>query len=114
MTRRDDAWLVVKTLQPGQAGTLKLQRHYGAALVCVRYREDVHGQTRRVTVELVIEDKPIRHRVVWATIPMGGVQQRAKAIAQGAVWHPQEKKWRMKARTAKLLDLDTSKPSKNP
>jgi hypothetical protein len=113
MTRRDIPWSVVKTLQPGQAGTVKLQRHYGAALVCVRYREDPQGQTRRITVELVIEDKPIRHHIVWATIPAGQIQQRATAIAQGAIWHPRQKMWRMKARTAKLLDLDTSKPCKN-
>jgi hypothetical protein len=106
MTRRDTAWPVVKSLRPGQAGTLRLQNHYGATLMCVRYREDPKGRTRRVTVELVIQEKPIRRNQVWVSIPMGQTELRAIAIAQGARWDPKNKLWRMRTSTAKLLDLD--------
>jgi hypothetical protein len=105
MTHRNDAWPVVKTLRPGQPGTLKLHRQHGPALVCVRYREDPVGQTRRITVELIVEDKPVRHRTVWVTIPADRSDLRASALARGATWHPQRKNWRMNVRTAKLLHL---------
>ena len=49
---------VVKTLLPAQPGTLKLQRRYGDALLCVRYREDAGGTTRYTIVELVVDSAP--------------------------------------------------------
>lgn len=48
-------WRTVRTLRPGDAGTVKLQRSFGDRLVCVRYRRDPAGR-RLVTVELVVAD----------------------------------------------------------
>jgi hypothetical protein len=49
---------VAKTLWPPQPGTLRLKRHYGAALVCVRYRIDSELGHRYTTVELMIDHAP--------------------------------------------------------
>lgn len=50
---------VTKTLQPGQPGTARWQHVYGEHLVCVRYREDLQANQRYVTVELVLEARPL-------------------------------------------------------
>jgi hypothetical protein len=104
----DTQWHVAKTLRPGDPGTLKLLRRYGHALVCVRYRENSQGDTRRVTVELALEDNPIQQRMIWTTIPKDRADLRAAAMKQGAVWNSQEKRWQMTVRLAKALGLVTS------
>lgn len=53
---------VTKTLQPGQPGTTRWQHAYGDHLVCVRYREDLQANARYVTVELVVETRPLRRQ----------------------------------------------------
>lgn len=53
---------VTKTLQPGQPGTTRWQHAYGNHLVCVRYREDLQANARYVTVELVLETRPLRRQ----------------------------------------------------
>jgi hypothetical protein len=58
-----EAWCtmrVTKTLWPPQHGTKRLKRHYGAQLVCVRYRHDRRMQHRYTTVELLIDHGPIK------------------------------------------------------
>lgn len=50
---------VTKTLQPGQPGTTRWQHVYGDKLVCVRYREDLQANARYVTVELILETRPL-------------------------------------------------------
>jgi hypothetical protein len=47
-----------RTLAPGQKGTKKLLREYGAQLVCVRYRYDAERRLRFTTVELIVEQSP--------------------------------------------------------
>lgn len=47
-----------RTLAPGQKGTKKLLRQYGAQLVCVRDRDDAERRLRCTTVELSIEQSP--------------------------------------------------------
>ena len=59
---------VIKTLRPAQPGTLKRQRRYGGALLCVRYREDASDTTRHTTVELVVETAPVQRRLTDRTI----------------------------------------------
>lgn len=48
-------------LKPGQNGTRRLQEKYGDALLCVRYRyDDVRG-VKLKTVEIIVDEKPLRH-----------------------------------------------------
>jgi hypothetical protein len=101
---------VVKTLRPAQPGTLKLQRHYGEALLCVRYREDASGTTRYTTVELVVDTAPVQRRltdraIVGVRIAWGEASVGARAKAMGAKWDSSAKLWRMTFKLARHLEL---------
>lgn len=70
----------------------------GAALVCVRYREDRDGRRQYTTVELVVSDRTSTHRgdgEVSVRIDYWETQLRAKAKQAGAIWDPVAKLWRM-------------------
>jgi hypothetical protein len=49
-----------KHLKPGQKGTLRLVEKYGDALLCVRYRYDEKQGRRIKTVEIVVEENPVK------------------------------------------------------
>ncbi|MDY6921765.1 MAG: hypothetical protein SV765_16320 [Pseudomonadota bacterium] len=51
---------VTKTLRPGDSGTKRLKQRYGDRLVCVRYRKDAGRQRRYTTVELIVDEAPVR------------------------------------------------------
>ncbi len=102
---------VTKTLRPHQPGTLKLLRHYGDALVCVRYREDGRGRRRCTTVELVIDEGPVRRRpsersIVYVPIALNESDLRRRASAMGAIWSPEYHAWRMTLRAATALGIE--------
>ncbi|WP_374569516.1 hypothetical protein [Ideonella sp.] len=106
-----DTTEVVKRLKPGQPGTRALQRRYGPALVCVRYRRDATtGHTRFTTVELVIDHGPPRRQpLVRVTIRFDDLDTRRQAIALGAEWDDVQKTWRMPRRAAIQLGLIKNK-----
>lgn len=105
-----DATEVVKRLKPGQAGTRALQRRYGPALVCVRYRKDAGGNTRYTTVELVVDHGPPRRQpLVRVAIRFNDPDTRRHAIALGAEWDATQKTWRMPRRAAIQLGLISNK-----
>ena len=45
----------LRTLRPGQKGTMKLLRQHGPSLLCVRYRYDDETREHLKTVELVVQ-----------------------------------------------------------
>ena len=97
-------------MRPGRPGTLKLMRRYGGALVCVRYREDALGQTRYVTVELVVDAVPVRKRLgarpmVWVAIAPAERALREAAAKRGATWSPIRRMWSMPQHVAESLGL---------
>lgn len=101
---------VTKTLRPHQPGTLRLLRHYGDALVCVRYREDGRGRRRCTTVELVIDEGPVQRRpnersIVYVPIALRESDLRLRASAMGATWSEERDAWRMTFRTATALGV---------
>jgi hypothetical protein len=51
---------VVKTLRAHQAGAQRWHERFGERLVCVRYREDPDACQRYITVEVLVDTKPIR------------------------------------------------------
>lgn len=101
---------VVKTLWPPQAGTVKLRRLYGAALVCVRYRHDSSGSHRYTTVEIVVDHAPVKihptRRFAEVTLRDEEHEMRATIQALGARWHKGRKVWLLDRRVAKRLGLD--------
>jgi len=48
-------------LKPGQNGTRRLQEKYGDALLCVRYRYDEVRGVKLKTVEIIVDERPLRH-----------------------------------------------------
>ncbi len=112
--KRDDfrqTW-VVKTLWPGQAGSIKLSRRYGEALVCVRYRHDATGQVRYTTIEVVVDQAPLPKvfaRQGTQSIHLAHTEStlRAKAIQHGAEWDEESKLWRLTTAAVKALGLES-------
>lgn len=108
---------VVRTLRPGQPGTARWLAQYGDGLVCVRYREDARHARRFVTVELVMEQRPIRattangrkdrhhHLTVSVRILPHERQHRLRAKTAGARWNPQTLLWQMPQHVAHSLGL---------
>lgn len=103
---------VVKTLWPGQRGTLKLVGRFGSKLICVRYRHDSSDLLRFTTVELVIDTAPVRGRrndekIYDVRIGLREYALQTEAKADGARWNPAERVWRMKGKSVKRLALYT-------
>jgi len=88
-------------LKPGQRGTKRLVKKYGAALVCVRYRYDAESRQRLKTVELIIEKTdwkppPVRYAaesLVPVQISASDLVLRAAIKAAGGRWNPDEQLW---------------------
>jgi hypothetical protein len=105
---------VKKTLWPPQPGTVRLLERFGAALLCVRYREDPSGLRRYVTVEIVVESgrtlRARRRGVEHALFPLGlapGERELRATIKQaGAQWHPGERLWYLPAVAIRRLGLE--------
>ncbi|KAF0220172.1 MAG: hypothetical protein FD174_1411 [Geobacteraceae bacterium] len=47
-------------LKPGQKGTMRLVEKYGEALLCVRYRYDEVRGVKLKTVEIVVDERPMK------------------------------------------------------
>jgi hypothetical protein len=106
--RAVSAWKVIKKHAPNQPGALKLAQQWGDALVCVRHRLDETGQTRVTTVELVVEQAPVRTRgaqLVGVQIAYAEKDLQAAARAAGATWDAAARLWRMPEKVARALRL---------
>jgi hypothetical protein len=104
---------VVKKVTPPQKGSQQWARHYGAALVCVRYREDPSRAARYTTVELVVDTRqlPLRpHTLVLVSIAPDDEATRRKAIELGAKWKRRDKAWLIPLHAAIQLDLTNLTP----
>ena len=100
---------VVKKLAPGAAGTLKLLEQYGDALVCVRYRHDTNDLCRWTTVELVVEQRPVRGAVdslLWVRIGRLEKSLQTTVKAAGGRWSPEERLWQVRRRLVSALGLE--------
>lgn len=99
---------VVKTLSPSSRGAKGLAERYGSALLCVRHRTDPEGKLRFITVELLVDRKPIKPRtdkIVGVRIGMHERSLQSLVRTAGAIWDPGEKLWRMPKRVVGILNL---------
>lgn len=115
-------------LLPGQKGTKSLQKQYGDALVCVRYRYDETNGKQLKTVEIIVSEKewtppgrtPPRFAegdivAVKIGVQEKSLQQQAKAV--GGRWDPAQKVWHIPfgciagTELEKLIIIET-KPTK--
>ena len=91
-------------LKPGQRGTKSLEKKYGDALLCVRFRYDAKLRQRLKTIELTVErsewtpppprftaDTLVPLRIEAADMPMW-----FQAKAAGGRWNPEKKLWFVK------------------
>lgn len=104
---------VVKKVTPPQKGSQQWARQYGAALVCVRYREDPRQATRYTTVELVVDTRQLAlqpQTLVLVSIAADDEATRRQAIALGAKWKRRDKAWLMPLHAAIQLDLTSLTP----
>jgi hypothetical protein len=108
-----DATIVHKRLKPGQPGTKGLLAQHGDALVCVRYREDTNSGQRFTTIELVVDQRPIRRQsLVRVNIAYNDADMRRIAQSLGAEWDPQTKAWQMPRAAAIRIGLIDNSPTK--
>lgn len=82
---------VTKKVAPSQPGARKLARRHGAALVCVRHRQNLEGTVRYTTVELVVEEIPITPRkpkTQWLAVRLRQAEPslRHQVMAHGGQW----------------------------
>jgi hypothetical protein len=113
---------VSKKIPPGQPGAKRWQDLHGDRLLCVRYRDDLATGQRLVTVELVVDQRPLptgsragptaapaadAMALVRVHIRYGEPQLAAQAKAFGARRDPAQRFWIMtrdQARSAGLTD----------
>ncbi len=86
-------------LKPGQRGTLRLVEIYGEKLLCVRYRYDEIRGVKLKTVEIVVDEKPLRHPrfndddMVPIAVAFDETELRELLKRIRARWEPQIKMW---------------------
>lgn len=99
---------VIKKLTPGARGSVKLLRRYGAALLCVRYREDLAQGQRYTTIELIVDRRPLapaHNPTVLVPIGLAETELRQRACQLGAEWDAKRRAWAMPYKAAKHLKL---------
>ncbi len=105
--------LISKKLNPGQPGTKRLVKLYGARLLCVRYRYDAAQGKRFKTVELIIEESPWRppvrpfqdDEIVAIRIEIKEIHWRNRVKMAGGKWNPALKLWEISYGQARKLGL---------
>ena len=94
---------VIKRLAPGTPGTKRLQDRFGASLVCVRYRLNADEGRRYTTVELLIDDRPVKPRYALVRVSYRETELRQRVKNAGGVWDPARQLWQVpKSQLGKL------------
>lgn len=106
---------ISKKLSPGQPGTKRYMRQFGAALVCVRYRTHPETATRYTTVEIVVDEKQRPKSVlpggieettpVAVTVAFGETDLRQRVKQAGGKWDQERKIWLLPYGIARKLGL---------
>jgi hypothetical protein len=86
-------------LKPGQKGTMRLQQKYGETLLCVRYRYDEIRRVKLKTVEIIVDEKPLRiprykdNEMVPVSVAFEEEELRQQLRSLRARWDPEMKLW---------------------
>lgn len=107
-TARGAPTKVVKKLAPGQPGTVRLVEQYGESLVCVRHRHDDNDLYRWTTVELIVDQKPVRgSHDPWLLVRIGRLEHsvREAVSASGGRWSPDDHLWQVPRSVVRNLGL---------
>lgn len=109
---------VIKTLKPGQDGTKYYQNKFGERLICVRYRRDKNKKLRYTTVELIMDEGPIRpypvpdselypNKLVWIKVFYTEVDYQNRIKQIGGTWDNDRKIWKLPFHKVKALGLES-------
>lgn len=104
-----------KKLLPGQPGTKKWVKKYGARLVCVRYQYDLESKIKTKTVELLVERQPWKidpnripkNKIVNIRIGYGETYTQQLVRKAGGRWNKNKQLWELPYR--EVLDLGLEK-----
>jgi hypothetical protein len=96
-------YITRKKLLPGQPGSAKYVARYGETLVAVRYRYNEEKKRRRITVELVVDERHWekrpgripRNRTVRIRIPYNDNHLRQILLSVGGKWISEERVWEL-------------------
>lgn len=80
---------VRKKIAPQQPGAGRWAERFGQHLVCVRYRDDPDRQRRVVTVELLVDERPLRSAPVRPRRPPEAAPAPAQPPAQPSARPPE-------------------------
>ena len=88
---------------PGQPGAKKLIEKYGDNLVCVRYRYDIERRRRIKTVEIIVEEGPVRtnarkipqNKIMYIRIAYNETYLRKIIKDAGGRWNYQKQVWEL-------------------
>lgn len=99
---------VVKKLAVSAPGAKMLHRQFGDSLVCVRHRVNADASIRHVTVELLVDSRPVVP-ILQQTVAVK-LERHERALqrlvhAAGARWDPKRLVWRLPKRLVALLRL---------
>lgn len=105
---------VIKTLLPHQPGSAKYLTLYGDALTAVRYRSNEKDKKRRITVEIMVDERDWEKnarrkppdRIVKVRIRFGETALGRAARSVGATWNREHQVWEMRYCDAKALGLE--------
>jgi len=110
---------VIRTLKPGQHGTIKLTEAYGDKLIAVRYRLDKSRNRQLTTIELIVDErempeKEISRQAVYAERKRQPVavkinyleaELREKVKKAGGFWDAEQKVWWLPLEQVSILML---------
>ena len=107
------AWVTKKTLIAGQPGTKKYVQIYGDQLVAVRHKYDDVTERKRITVELVVDERVWHKRrpygpddPVYIRIDFGEIELGVRVRQAGGVWDRKKKLWQLPYRDVLALELE--------
>jgi len=86
-------------LKPGQYGTKQLLEKYGESLLCVRYRFDETRGMKLKTVEIIVDEKPLRRPrfkdddLVPVHVAYDETELRQQLRAMRGRWDAERKLW---------------------
>ncbi|MEZ4748806.1 MAG: hypothetical protein R3C41_22280 [Calditrichia bacterium] len=104
----------LKKINPGEAGSKKLMKRYGDALVCVRYRYDADRQRRFTTVELIVDEGEWQKRntsykpddIVYLKVSYGEVSVGVLIRQAGGNWNGSIGYWELPYERVVALNLE--------
>jgi hypothetical protein len=100
-------------MQAGKHGTKKFVAQYGDRLVCVRYRKDTENQRQLTTVELIVDERPLKTKapnispetMVLLRIDYGEINEGIAVRAAGGIWDGERKLWRIAYQQVEQLGM---------